>query len=382
MTKIFSLIIYFIPFIVSGCQSRAELPQIEEESKSPNIQVVSIKSTNIKEGEEPFKATVTRINSDKNEVVAINTSGDAIKDVDYQLNVSSLTFNSGELSKEFTIEIINDQYREDNEDVIISIGSASVTFSIVDDDIKFESNNPPLFYFSADSGITLSDNVVASWTDSVKSTRMFRIAQDIAMPTFQQNALGSNLPALEFDGVDDMLTIQSETELNLDVFTQKTMTILIKTGDDVTARQTIYEQGGTVRGLNIFIFEGKIYFGGWDTMVDTDQVPAWEFISVNGQVEPNTVYTIAHVFNAEEGTIKGYVDGELIGTIDNANQLFQHDSESALGATRSNTRFETGGKTGDGEFFNGYIAEFIYWNEALDDETLSSANQYFTNRYK
>ena len=38
---------------------------------------------------------------------------------------------------------------------------------------------------------------------------------------------------------------------------ERTMAIAFRTGDDVTKPQVIYEQGGGVRGMNIYIKDGS-----------------------------------------------------------------------------------------------------------------------------
>ena len=70
--------------------------------------------------------------------------------------------------------------------------------------------------------------------------------------------------AIDFDGNNDYIKINNSGDINTgNNHTQKTIEAWFKVDNkNITSRkQTIYEQGGTVRGLNIYVFDGKLYVG-------------------------------------------------------------------------------------------------------------------------
>ena len=73
--------------------------------------------------------------------------------------------------------------------------------------------------------------------------------------------------ALNFNGSDQYIEIQNNSLINTgSSHTAKTIEAWFKVDsvDFADHKQTIYEQGGTVRGLNIYIYDGLLYVGGWN----------------------------------------------------------------------------------------------------------------------
>ncbi|MEM1060934.1 MAG: G8 domain-containing protein [Planctomycetota bacterium] len=69
---------------------------------------------------------------------------------------------------------------------------------------------------------------------------------------------------LRLDGVDDRVTVASSSELNSGTFPEKSISLWFF-ADDTDGRQVIYEQGGTTRGLSIYLDGDTLYAGGWNT---------------------------------------------------------------------------------------------------------------------
>ena len=73
--------------------------------------------------------------------------------------------------------------------------------------------------------------------------------------------------ALDFDGSNDYIRINNSGDINTGSnHTNKTIEAWFKVDNkNITSRkQTVYEQGGTVRGLNIYVHGGSLYVGGWN----------------------------------------------------------------------------------------------------------------------
>ncbi len=95
------------------------------------------------------------------------------------------------------------------------------------------------------------------------------ITQYEALLTSASSASGAyNNYALDFDGSNDYVKINNSSDINTgsNNHTQKTIEAWFKVENkNITSRkQTIYEQGGTIRGLNIYVYDGNLYVGGWN----------------------------------------------------------------------------------------------------------------------
>jgi hypothetical protein len=171
-----------------------------------------------------------------------------------------------------------------------------------------------------------------------------------------------------------------------------------RTGTDISTRQMLWEQGGTVRGLNIYIFDDMLWFGGYDLNVDGDGAPSWGFVSTKVPISPNTVYVVTHMFDADndgdlstnDGTIYGYLNGQLFSVIDAVNgiaagpvgSLHTHPDAPGLGALNGGSYNENGTTSGTGtQAFLGDMVEFVAYNEILNDAERIIVENYLGSKY-
>ena len=80
--------------------------------------------------------------------------------------------------------------------------------------------------------------------------------------------------AFSLDGVNDFVGIRSSSDINSGgPYTQRTIDLWFRTSDDVSKRQVLWEEGGYLRGLSIYIDRGRVYVNGWNLPND-DTPPA------------------------------------------------------------------------------------------------------------
>ncbi|MGF1605038.1 MAG: Ig-like domain-containing protein [Rhodothalassiaceae bacterium] len=177
-------------------------------------------------------------------------------------------------------------------------------------------------------------------------------------------------PALLFDGVDDILSIPNSNEINTgNQVDERTFNIVFETGDDVDTRQVLFEEGGNVRGLNIYIDEGRLYFNAYNTTGSGTFDP----IFISTEIEPGEAYAVTFVFDALSGSIEGFVNGESIGSAAVPDGVDTHSGAVALGGVAANTVFHDGVvASNDGFFFNGKISQFSIINDVLDDDQIGA----------
>jgi hypothetical protein len=173
--------------------------------------------------------------------------------------------------------------------------------------------------------------------------------------TQQGTASGKINGTDEFDGIDDYITIANSSDINLGIHGQRTVSAWFHVAD-TAARQVIYEEGGGVRGLNIYIDSGSVYVGGWN---ETASQSGWQGTWLSTAINPDTWY---HVVAWLDGgstitpdAIKGYLNGGEFGSGDGS-QLWQHSGDIQIGRN-GNTKFHDGDDTSDGEWLDGLIDE-------------------------
>jgi hypothetical protein len=170
--------------------------------------------------------------------------------------------------------------------------------------------------------------------------------------------------ALHFDSSSDQVYIPNHSDINLGTHTQRTVEAWFRVDDKTrTHKQTIYEEGGGVRGLNIYIHtDGTLYGGAWN---EPGGESNWNghWIGWNN-VQDNTWYHVAVTLNGgssiTSNAVKMYVDGQLIST-GSGSQLWGHSGNNMIGRN-GNTKFHTGDDNSSGESFYGDIDEVRIWN--------------------
>ncbi len=176
-----------------------------------------------------------------------------------------------------------------------------------------------------------------------------------------------------FDG-DDKINVASTPDINLGIHGTRTIVIDF-TPDDVTSRQVIYEEGGGTRGLNIYLVDGELYFGGWNI---PDGESGWDPAYLSTPVTAGTNYSVALVLDGgptvEPGALTAYVNGVSIGSVAGS-QLWQHGGGIGFGGINGRTIFhDIGAVTSDAtdSCFMGSIQNVDFYDRALTATEVSN----------
>lgn len=103
-----------------------------------------------------------------------------------------------------------------------------------------------------------------------------------------------------------------------------------------------------------------------------------------GLIEPNTSYSAAMVHDSTDGTgtLKGYLNGELEGTVGNVPAMNAHGGFVGIGKVLNGSiRVDTFTSSGDGHEFQGSIGEIASWNSALSEEDISDLTNHATQGF-
>jgi len=138
----------------------------------------------------------------------------------------------------------------------------------------------------------------------------------------------------------------------------------------------LYEEGGTVNGLNMYINGTKFFGGAWAGSY------GWsgDWVTSSKSLEVGSWYFAAMVFDnpaSGDKTLKIYLDGELEGTISVETDIApNHSDDDGLGAIISDSKVQTGdiGNSGSEQtnFFDGKMDEFRVTDTARDSDWLKT----------
>lgn len=232
-------------------------------------------------------------------------------------------------------------------------------------------NTTNRFCYDLDSLNYEDDDLVSSITNVGGNGTAWSQATTANQPAFQSGTSAMNgHPVLEFDGTNDYLQMADQNDLNKSASTERTYIVVIRTSTDISSRQVIYEEGGATRGINIYIYNSKLYVAGWNRANDGAGAP-WDFKGIDSTITPSTEYIITMVYdgssdNTTSGRILAYMNGSLMGTANGVGKLYSHGDDIGLGAMNRNSYFENGNGSGTGNYYEGDLATFIQFNYALD----------------
>ena len=180
-------------------------------------------------------------------------------------------------------------------------------------------------------------------------------------------------------GNNDIVEVADSQDINLGTHAQRTISLWFKVKDKNSAngKQIIYEEGGVTAGdagLNIYLENGQIYFGGWDR-----EQGDWlgTYLSSDA-IYSNTWHHAVLVLDAEAGVstpqakaFTAYLDGVKIGAGEGT-ELASHPDNIGLGGLNETTRFHNGvAQINSESSLVGSIADVRLYNRALSDSEIS-----------
>ncbi len=166
--------------------------------------------------------------------------------------------------------------------------------------------------------------------------------------------------AADLDGINDGVLIGDSASINLTTRAERTTELWFE-ADTLAGRQVLYEEGGTVNGLNVYLDGATLYATAWGSTL------GWSNdLVTSATVAVNTRYHVAITLDAV-GTraLVLYVNGTPVSsaTKTDANQWNAHSDDGAIGFLNGGTRFHDGNSSGTGNFpFDGTIDEIVLFN--------------------
>jgi len=201
------------------------------------------------------------------------------------------------------------------------------------------------------------------------------LAHNLPVVGAPQTVQGLNGDALQFDGAADGLNVPDSASINDGAGPYGTRTVIaVFRCDDVDkpGKQTVFEEGGTTRGSNIYVSEGLLYVSAWNRAEYN-----WNGEWPSMPIESGEWYVAAMVIRdggeaVEPDKFEMWVNGELIAQLPGGH-LHNHGDDGAIGYTQVNTVFHDGNASPSlGHYFGGAIDEVWILNEALTTAQLAA----------
>ena len=180
--------------------------------------------------------------------------------------------------------------------------------------------------------------------------------------------------AIALDGKGDSIKLKNSSDINLGTHGESTVSLWFKAdtlGGD--KRQVLYEEGASIRGLNIYLDEDRLYVGGWNTprkesdwsgtWLSTDKISANEWHHVDLVLDGSRQVT--------QNTFRGYLDGQQFGS-GAGSQLWDHSGGIGIGSINESTRFHDGLTPSSGTGFAGLIDDVMIFNNALSNSEVKA----------
>ncbi len=226
------------------------------------------------------------------------------------------------------------------------------------------------------------NGLVSSWEDKSAS---INIHNAVATASSAPDFISGNI---KFNGSTSYLTIPQHTDLNLSTASEKNLTVSIKTENDISSRQVIYEEGDNTRGMNIYIDSGKLYCGFWN--INNDGDGAQPFVSVSSPIAVSSTYHVTWSLDysnytgaaGADGSVECYINNSSIGAVSTTSRLFSHSGDIALGVQSSSSYYHDGANTSNrANFFKGRILELIIAASTPDATGVNAIHDYLRGKW-
>jgi Ca2+-binding RTX toxin-like protein len=171
--------------------------------------------------------------------------------------------------------------------------------------------------------------------------------------------------SIQFDGVNDYISVPNSDLINTTSVAARTIELVFN-ADVTSGRHVLYEEGGGVNAISIYIDQGQLYF----QAVDKNDFGPFD---LSAAVNVGETYHAALVLDAASGTLQGFLNGALVGTEIITQALSSHSGAIGIGAQNGNTVYHDGaGRSGLSNFFEGRISDLAIHNNVVSAEDIAA----------
>ena len=177
-----------------------------------------------------------------------------------------------------------------------------------------------------------------------------------------------------------LLGLADADDLNMGgPWSERTVAVAFETSSDVDRRQMVFEMGGDLRGLNVYIDGGQVYMSVYDLWNDDGGLTTpFGPLVLNAAVTGGTAYAVILELDQGSGTVRGWVNGDAIGVRQGAGRLFQHHEDTGIGGINEDTYYHDGVRQGvaAADFFAGEVTHVLVYNRVLRSDERSALETF------
>ncbi len=176
--------------------------------------------------------------------------------------------------------------------------------------------------------------------------------------------------AATFDGTGQYVDVPSDIAINeTGPFSERSVELIFN-ADSVTGRQVLWEEGGTVNSMNIYIDDGELRVNG-----RTTSGGGYGPLDISIPIEAGVSYHVAFVQSASSDSFTGYLNGVSFGSESlNGTFIGNHPNDNGIGGVNQNVYFHDDGPgnapgRANGTFsFDGQISDVAIYNKPISAE--------------
>jgi hypothetical protein len=250
-------------------------------------------------------------------------------------------------------------------------------------------DDPALYWrLDEEAGALDAENLGSALDGSAE----YHFETELEVPGLIASDPGNNAARFIIDAADDASGLHVTDSVDLNTggpYVEKSIILWFQADDvDPVEEQVLWEQGGSTRGINMYIAEGAAYVGAWNRASDGpgapwesgDDDPAGGNVYISTPVNRGEIYMLALVMNGDdigtEGTLTGYLNGQAFGEKTGVGQIYNHGDDAGIGHVHQNTYFQSGNwNNGNGMYFGGVIDEVAQFNTALPADRILALYQ-------
>ena len=223
-----------------------------------------------------------------------------------------------------------------------------------------------------------SDNSRNDFDGTIAKIAQANTAIDLSeLPAFEELLTGQLITPVMAIEDPEINTIFDDPAINdSGPYAEKTLGARFTTGTDVTSTQVVFEQGGTVRGMNIFIENGEVFIAAWNYAEEN-----WGYKEFSASVQANQTYTISMVLDGalpENGTLTGYLNGSEIGQFNDVGYLYSHPGDIGFEEMVGGSVLRGSEQSGNGFQFTGDLEIIAEYNDAIGPDLISQLDAYLS----
>ncbi|MEA1988815.1 MAG: Ig-like domain-containing protein, partial [Pseudomonadota bacterium] len=305
---------------------------------------------------------------------ALTVTGSGTSTYTFDSNTNLVTIKTADQS-ELVVDLDDGDYSFKGNPNMTNPYSESVSFELSDTDGD-KASGLVTFNVTQSLELKLNQHKVADWEfEANASNIVFDTAGTVADDGTLVGSATLTNGTLSLDGSGSVDVADSQ-DINLGDHNERTIVFTFKAdslGPD--AYQVLYEEGGSTRGLNIFLTpDGEIGVGGWN--IDASQSD-WDgnWIVDNGtDLRDGSWHQVTLVLDggtdplAPNGSMTGYIDGVEFGSSE-AGMLYAHSDDIQIGDVDGSTLIDTqagpAGETVTSAPYSGEIAQGEIYDIAL-----------------